>query len=169
VSDLATEQEPYIRLLQCRTCKSIDELPPYDGPEGGDVLLQITAERHGETHTGVLYNVPLIMWQSEKMKPKILDQITNGASGLDVFGTGFYATRMQFHDDAMKCYGQHQRPKGQCPEFRSEKKRLLPDTKADRKEVGLSDPKNAPGPKVYLCQFCPVAIFNARKQTERIE
>ena len=166
MSTTPIEQEPYIRLLVCRTCKSIDELPPYDGPEGGDVLLEITVERHGENHIGTLYNVPALHWQSKTMNAAIREQVTNGATGLDAFGTNFYATRMQFHEDAMTCFGQHNRPKGQCPDFRSEKKRLLPSTKAERKEVGLADPKNAPGPKVYLCDFCPVRTFNARKFNE---
>lgn len=169
MSDLATEQEPYLRLLVCKTCKSIDELPAYSGPVEDDVLLQITVDRHGENHLGNLINVPLLHWQSKTMKAQVLDQITNGSAGLDVFGTGFYATRMQFHEDAMSCYGKHQRPKGQCPEFRADSKRLVPDTKAERREVGMSDPKNAPGPKVYLCQFCPVAVFNAKRQMEGIK
>ena len=160
-----TEQEPYVRLLVCRTCKSIDELPSFDGPVEQDVLLEITVDRHGSEHIGTLYNVPMLHWQSKTMKAKIIDQLTNGSAGLDVFGTGFYATRMQFHDDAMKCFSQHQRPKGQCSEFHADKKRLLPDTKLDRKDVGLSDPKNAPGPRVYLCDFCPVSVYNAHKAT----
>jgi hypothetical protein len=132
------------------------------------VLLEITLERHPE-HLGRLYNVSLLHWQSKTLKPQIIEQITSGASGLDAFGTGFYATRMQFHEDAMKCFAVHSRPKGQCPEFHADKKRLLPTTKAERHEVGLSDPKNAPGPRIYLCDFCPVRTFNERCAREGIK
>lgn len=163
----STEQEPYIRLLVCRTCKTIDELPPWDGPAESDVLLAITVDRHGPEHVGVLYNVSELIWRSEGLREQVIDQIRQGGSaGIDVISPGFYSTRMQFAEDAMSCYAQHLRPKGQCPDYMSPSKRLLPPTKAERKEVGLPDPMNAPGPKVFLCQFCPVHVYNVTKQRE---
>ena len=101
LNDGGTEQEPHFRLLVCRTCKTIDELPSAD-QDPSNVLLDITVERHGEDHIGVLYNVPAVVWMSEKMRPQVVEQIQGGgSSGLDVFGTQFYATKMQFADDAM--------------------------------------------------------------------
>lgn len=142
-----------IRLLVCHTCRTIDELPPFEGTNpDDDVLLQLTVAKHGPEHKGKLANVSLVLWQSKTMRPKIVEQLQEGSSGLDVFGTNFYATRMSFHEDAMKCYSQHLRPKGQCSEFHSEKKRLLPDTAVERKEVGMAPVQS--GPKVYICDFC---------------
>ena len=160
------EQEPYVRLMVCRTCKSIDELPPYDGPPEGDVLLQMTVERHGETHVGLLINVGAIHWNSKTMKAAIIDQIQQGSSGLDVFGTQFYDTKMQFAEDAMTCWAEHNRPKGQCPDFRSDKKRLLPKTAAERKDAGLESPTESSATRIFLCDFCPVRVFNERKARE---
>jgi hypothetical protein len=57
----------------------------------------------------------------------------------------------------MICYSQHLRPKGACPDFNAESKRLMPDTKAERKEAGL-DPKRGL-PIIHLCSFCPVRSF----------
>lgn len=162
----AVEQEPYIRLLVCRTCKSIEELPPFSGRPEDDVLLRISVDRHGAEHIGVLYNVSALHWNSETMRAAIKDQITKGSSGLDVFGTNFYSTRMTFADDAMECWGKHMRPQGQCPDFRSEKKRLLPDTKGERKEAGLESPTKSSATRVYLCDFCPVRVYNERKARE---
>ena len=161
------EQEPYVRLMVCRTCKTIDELPPYEGPPEGDILLQMTVERHGETHVGLLVNVGAIHWATPTMRQAIIDQINKGSSGLDVFGTNFYETRMQFAEDAMSCWAAHNRPKGQCPEFRSETKRLLPKTAAERKEAGLESPKESSATRIYVCDFCPVRVYNERKAREQ--
>jgi hypothetical protein len=102
---------------------------------------------------------------SEKMRPQVIEQIQGGgSSGLDAFGTQFYATKMQFAEDAMACYGQHNRPKGQCPDYKSEKKVLKPGTAKDRADAGLSSTPT--GPKIYLCDFCPVKSFNMTKHHE---
>lgn len=163
----STQQEPYVRLLVCRTCKSIDELPPFDGRPEDDVLLQITIEKHGENHVGLLYNVAALHWQSETVRAQVIQQIQEGGSnGLNVFGTQFYETRMQFHEDAMTCYQQHARPKGGCPDFRSEKKRLLPGTNKERKDLGLAPVEKSGAPKVYLCDFCVVRVHAAKKYNE---
>ena len=160
------EQEPYIRLLVCRTCKSIEELPSHSGRPEDDVLLRISVDRHGPEHVGVLYNVSALHWNSETMRAAIKEQITKGSSGLDVFGTNFYSTRMTFSEDAMACWEKHLRPKGQCSEFRSEKKRLLPDTKGERKDLGLSAPEHSSATRIYLCDFCPVRVYNEKMSRE---
>lgn len=162
LTSLSNEQEPYFRLLVCRTCKTIDELPSAE-EDPGNVLLEITVERHGEDHIGVLYNVPKVVWMSEKLRPEVIQQIQGGSTGLDVFGTQFYATRMQFGEDAMVCYKQHNKPKGQCPDYKSEKKVLKPGTEKMRRAEGLGAPS---GPKVYLCDFCPVKSYNMKKSNE---
>lgn len=162
LTSLTDEQEPYFRLLVCRTCKTIDELPSAE-EDPGDVLLTITVERHGEDHIGLLYNVPKVVWLSQEMKPQVIQQIQGGSTGLDVFGTQFYATRMQFGEDAMECYRQHNKPKGQCSDYRSEKKALRPQTQRDRIAAGL---EISGAPKIYLCDFCPVKSFNMKKHNE---
>jgi hypothetical protein len=158
-----TQQEPYIRLLVCHTCKSIEELPPYEGPNEHDVLLNVSVEKHGDSHMGRLFNVSALHWHSETLRPMIIEQIRKGSPGLDVFGTQFYNTRMTFHEDAMACYKQHNRPKEGCPEFRVEKKRLVPGTNKERKEIGLSPVEKGTGPKVFVCDFCPVRSYYAHK------
>jgi len=69
---------------------------------------------------------------------------------------------MTFHEDAMTCWGQHNRPKEQCPDYKSDKKQLKPDTAAERKDAGLDKP-GTKGPKIYLCDFCPVKMYNQKK------
>jgi hypothetical protein len=161
---LDVEQEPHFRLLVCRTCSLIEELPGAN-EDPGDVLLTIAAERHGENHYGVLWNVPKGIWMAPKMKEAVMEQIHEGiGKGLDSFGTKFYETKSQFSEDAMSCFSLHNRPKGQCPDYKSEKKRLTPKTEQARRDAGL--PIEASGPKVYLCDFCPVKSFNMIKNNE---
>jgi hypothetical protein len=160
--------EPHIRLLVCRNCKTIEELPDYQGRPSDDLLLNISVEKHQkpDPHIGLLFRFPLKFWVVPKIREEIIKQIGSGSSGLDVFGTQFYETKMAFHDDAMKCYNQHLRPKGQCPDYKSEKKMLKPTTDAERKDVGLGK-AGEKGPKIYLCDFCPVKSFNMKKFNEK--
>ena len=163
----APEQEPYVRLMVCRTCKTIDELPPHDGPPETDVLLQMTVDRHGSEHVGLLINVGALYWASPTMRKAIIEQIQQGSSGLDAFGVQYYETRMQFAEDAMSCWAQHLRPKGQCTDFRAESKRLLPQTAQERKDAGLESPTQSSATRIYLCDFCPVRVYNEKKSREQ--
>ena len=163
---------PQIRLLYCKTCGSIEELPDYDGPPQYDHLLTISTERHrfpsGDEHIGTLFKVDLRVWSQYEARKKIIEQMKGGVSkGLGEIDESFYDTKSTFAKDAMKCYQRHQRPKGQCPDYMSDKKVLLPDTKADRKELGLTDITKLGGPKTKLCQFCPVHSYNVTKYREQ--
>jgi hypothetical protein len=42
---------------------------------------------------------------------------------------------------------------------------LKPDTAKERKEAGMD--KESKGPKIYLCDFCPVKSFNMKKHNEQ--
>lgn len=161
------KQEPYVRLLVCRTCKTIEKLPAYEGPAEHDVTLEISVERHGEGHVGQLINVSVLHWESPTMQAEIVKQIWGGSAGLDVFGTNFYETKDTFAADAMACYQRHLRPKDGCHEFRDESKRLLPGTDKARKDLGLAPVRESNGPKVYLCDFCPVRSVLARKHWDK--
>jgi hypothetical protein len=152
---------PDIRLLYCMVCDSIEELPPFEGVPEDDHLLEILVDQHkfasGEPHKGHLLKLPLLQWESPGLRKEIIKQLKGGGSkGIDEFDPDFYATRSTFQEDALKCYNAHLRPQDGCPDYESASKRLLPNTKADRKELGLVDPAKAPGPKNYLCQFCPI-------------
>lgn len=165
---LGNGKDVEIRLLVCRTCTTIEELPDYAGNPSDDVLLNISVERHQrpEPHTGLLLKFPLKYWAVPKIKQEIIGQIQQGSQGLDVFGTRFYETKMTFSEDAMTCYGQHNRPKGQCPDYKSDKKLLKPGTDKERKDAGLSK-SGQKGPKVYLCDFCPVKSYNMKKHNQQ--
>ena len=162
--DIALKEraEPQIRLLVCRTCKSAEELPDFEGRPEDDVLLQITVERHQnpEPHIGQLYKFPVKYWVRPDVKESIMNQIKEGiAPGLDVFGTNFYETKSQFGEDAMQCWSLHNRTTD-CSDYKHSRKILKPKTQQDRRDAGL-DPTGAK--TIYLCDFCPVKSIVQKK------
>lgn len=155
--------EPMMRLLVCKNCKSIEEVPSYEGPEGGegsaeyDDSLRFFVDQHMtkgcKKDHWIMYNLPTKYWIIPKVKESIEKQINEGAQGLDVFGTNFYATKANFTADAMTCWIQHKQTKD-CGDYKDEKKLIKPDTAKERLAAGMD--KEMTGPKVYLCDYCPV-------------
>jgi hypothetical protein len=105
-----------------------------------------------------MHKVPLKHWANEKTKKEIIRQLSEGSGGLSEFDATFYDTRSTFFDDASACYKAHQRPKGRCPDWKDDSKRLVPDTGKERRELGFAK-VNETGPKVYLCDFCPAKTY----------
>ena len=134
------------RLLICRDCRTIEELPDYDGPVDYDVLLDHAVEAHkfpnGEAHFGNLATVSDEQWRNESTRQQIIAQIRSKTTGLE---SEYYATKNTFEADAIACYNKHRRPDEGCIDWKIDKKRLGNPTK-----VGWQA-----GPKVYLCDFCP--------------
>jgi hypothetical protein len=154
------ENEPVLRLLHCKVCNSIEELPPYVGPAEHDQLLAIACEKHkfpsGEEHKGLLFIIPVKAWLNSDARKDVIRQIKGGGSkGLDEIDEGFYDTKSQFGEDAMTCWKRKNKPQDNCDEYQSESKRLLPNTAKERKELGM-DPLGDAGPKNYVCHFCPI-------------
>jgi hypothetical protein len=169
-------ENEYLLLLVCKTCKTIEEVPyvksgkylgegKYDQTDN-PFLEDVSGPHNRKGCYGNLVDVNLVYWMTPKIKESIVSQIkeqmTSGSpvsSGLDVFGTGFYDLKDTFSADAMSCYAIHNRPKGQCADYKAERKLLKPDTSKERKEAGLAQSTI----KVYLCDFCPVKMFNQQK------
>jgi hypothetical protein len=152
---------PIIRLLRCFVCETWEELPDYEGPSAGDILLEMTIEKHvfpsGEPHVGKLFEVPVKTWMDAEQRKAVLDNLGAGSRGLDDLDPekSFYETKMTFAADAMECWKAHNKT-SMCNDYESEKKRLLPNTAVERKELGLPLPKDLEGNKIYTCHFCPV-------------
>ena len=159
---------PKIRLLYCFNCKSIEELPDFEGNPDDDTLLQVMIEPHqsaGVPHTGHIIKVGVKLWSTESYRKSIIEQIRDGVSGgLANLDPDYYTTRATFYEDAMSCYKKHNRPQDSCPDWKNDNKRLVPKTAAERKEAGLPGPDVSMGTKVYLCDFCPVKSTVMTKQ-----
>lgn len=144
---------PKLRLLACRECKSIEEIPDYEGNPRNDVLLQDTLSRHmteWSTHEVALIKVPVKWWQDKTIQPQLIKQISQGGSkGLDELDAEYYASKATYADQAMECFNRHQRPKEGCIDWHEHDKRIGNPTTEGWKT----------GPKVYVCDFCPVSSW----------
>lgn len=156
---------PRLRLLICHDCGSIDVLPWYDGPpEYDDTLRYRLREAHqgplddfGEPryyHRGTMATVAEKSWDDSSTQKKIIDELVKAHAGGEVgLGSKIYHARSNFKDDAMQCWREHNRTEN-CGDYKSDKKKLVPDTRGDRKELGLdTSSRNRPG--TSLCVFCP--------------
>jgi hypothetical protein len=176
MGNIVDELEPdRINLLVCKQCKSIQEIPytktgkslgegRYDQSDNPFIQMYIgDCERQG--HFGVLTDCLTVAWMGNpSLKEGILTQIKEqilggGSKGLDILGTNFYNVKDTYSSDAMKCYAIHNRPQGQCSDYKSDRKELKPDTAKDRLEAGLK----ASNAKIHLCDFCPVKMYNQKR------
>lgn len=162
--------EPHMRLLKCMKCRSIEEVPDYDGPEGGentaeyDLTMKFFTDQHVSKNCKrddfVIYKFPTRFWVIPKVKESIEQQLKEGAQGLDVFGTNYYTTKENFSADAMQCWIKEHNQTQDCADYKSDKKLLKAGTDKERMALGLELNK---GPKVYLCDYCPVKSLVQRK------
>ena len=156
-----------VRLLVCAEEKTIEVLDDYTGPRGRadeyDVVLNVALEKHKSgverrPHIGQLFDVPKSDWDNPEAREQIQKQIRDkfegtGETGL---GTAAYAMRDTFREDAMTCWGEHNR-NPHCSDYKSEKKQLVPGTAEVRKEAGLPVfDKSNPATQRFLCEYCPV-------------
>lgn len=163
-----------IRLLICKTCGTAEELPWYDGDPKFDTWLNSAVEHHpkfgdGRSHiAGGLFNIDVQQFWNTPDKRKIT--LEDLYTQLEIPGTGeglgqnYYDLKSTYLEDAMTCWKGFNRTTdpGHC-DYRKENKRLLPDTAADRKELGIS-PKDRPS--TFLCDFCPVQSIVMQKNAE---
>jgi hypothetical protein len=159
---------PKLRILYCWQCRTIEELPDFEGRPEDDLLLEIVIEPHqttGVQHKGTLFKIPVGIWSVQSQREEIIRQMRDQISGgLDNLDPDYYNTRSTFYEDAMKCYSAHLRPTDSCSDWKSETKRLLPKTDALRKEAGLMSAESSASTRVYLCDFCPVKSVVMTKQ-----
>lgn len=153
---------PQLRLVVCKDCKSIEELPPYDGPVQKDILLEDTLSRHmteWSTHEVALIRVPESYWRNKPVQDRIVQQISQGGSrGIEELeeAQDYYGTRDTYREDALKCFNRHQRPKEGCIDYQNPDKRIGNPTSEGWKT----------GPRVYACNFCPVQVWVDKKKAE---
>jgi hypothetical protein len=152
---LSTEK---VRILICMVCNTIESFPDYSGPPQYDYLLENLLSRHefdsGTRHVGHLGNVLKNIWDKKDTRDKIVKQIREGTGGLDELDKGFYDVKDTFREDALHCWTVKHNRTTDCGDYKSESKRLLPDTKDDWKQLGIKRPAKTSFDR-YLCNFCP--------------
>jgi hypothetical protein len=158
---------PRIRLLLCATCRSIEPIPWFDGPAEYDDTLNYRVSKHafpsGTPHVmPVIGNTPAGLatvsektWEDPQLQRKVIEQLSEAASGSETgLGSKLYNLRDTFKDDALACWRKHSRTTD-CGDYKSDRMRLVPDTRGERRELGL-ETKASRRPGTSLCVFCPV-------------
>jgi len=160
-------EETEVRLVVCPTCKQIEEIPDFQGPVEYDTLLDVVASRHeydyDKPHPGLrMFRVKSTDWNNPRVRQEIIVRIKDETSTPGL-GDTFYTVKETFKEDAMKCWKQHNRRRN-CEDFKSDRKRLMPDTTKERKAIGVGPMQS----NRYLCEFCPVhAVMMQRMRAAR--
>lgn len=158
------------RLLICKPCRTIETLPLFEGPsaeEAQDPLLDGLVRRHVQKHGDIQSDAGLLMrvkdtdW--DKHRFEILNNLKQRWTG---FEPSLYAIKSTYEEDAMACFRRHGRPTADCYDWRDDSKLLTPtswhresddiDRSEQKKILAEIAPARQP---VYLCDFCPVAIY----------
>lgn len=160
---------PKIRLLYCYNCKTIEELPDFEGHPDDDVVLQVTIDKHesaGIKHSGFLSKIGVKLYSRPEVRKQVIENLRNRVGGgLADIDPDYYTTKATFFEDAMKCFNLHLRPSEGCMDWRDAKKRLVPKGTDDiRKELGLESAAKSASTKVFLCDFCPAKTHYVAKK-----
>lgn len=162
-----------IRLLICTTCNTVEELPAYSGDPRGDTwlrekekahLLPSGSGFHGEYHIARIEQSDWLSHKEDIIRQMVSEFSTFSAAGEGSgLGQRFYDAKDNYSVDALKCWRVDHARTQNCSDYMTQKMRILPDTRAERKSEGLS----ANRPEIHLCQFCPYhQIVEQRRASE---
>lgn len=172
-----------IRLLVCSRCETVEPIEwcatePAADPECGHPQCAEALQYRVIPHTvpvadGRVYHSNLVLadvsaaeWDRLSTRRQILKELTRPGDATPV-GAELYAVKNNFGADAAACWKQHNRTKD-CQDYKAESKRLLPDTKEMRRDLGLETRERKRPTQTYLCDFCPVkSIVMQRQNSER--
>lgn len=156
-----------IRLLICTTCNTVEELPAYSGDPRGDTwlrekekahLLPSGSGFHGEYHIARIEQSDWLSHKEDVIR-QMVSEFTKAGEGTGL-GAKFYDAKDNYITDAMKCWRVTHHRTTDCGEWMTQKMRILPDTRAERKAEGLSTER----PTIYLCSLCPINSIMEQKQ-----
>jgi uncharacterized protein YlaI len=166
-----------IRLWICHECKSVDAIPwcgedpNCEHPMCVDALeYRVAPHRlasdsrrfHGQVN---LADIEKSLWDKYSTREDVLvklQQIVDPGAGSGL-GQPLYTIAQNFDADASACWRQHNRTHN-CQDFKSQSKRLVPDTKAERKDLGLETRGRHRPTQTYLCDWCPVKSIMMQRQ-----
>lgn len=163
-----TERVAHVRLLQCWVCKTVEEIPDFEGLPEDDHVLQYVDEKHGgetqQPHHRALLRVEKAHWENRQIRRRIHTQMWADTKG---FVPEYYAVRDTLREDAGKCFAAHRR-QVPCIDYQDRSKRLGNPAARMRKELSKEMKRDftGGGPKVFLCSYCPVQGYVDRAKLE---
>ena len=172
IEETKDSDDAKIRLLVCNICQTVTPLPYFDGPNEYDQTGQARAQDHkfgdGRFHPFIVGTVSEKSWDNPRIRPEILaklsEELTPGEG--EGFGQEFYDVKNTFSEDAMKCWRIDHNRTTDCQDYKTEPKRLIPNTQADRRAEGLPSRARDIPTNMFLCDFCP---YKSVVQTKWVE
>lgn len=143
------------RLLVCRTCQTMNRMQDYDGAVEFDMelaeVIRIHKERSPlppESHMAQLFRV-------SDEEAAILDVESKLVETLSKEQLFIKETRDDLKVEALRCFDKHNRPGGDCPDWKDESKVI-----GFKKGI-------PPDKRRYLCEYCPVAARMKFREREK--
>ena len=131
----AASDGPQLRLLQCFTCKTLEEMPDFLGHPDDDAVLHTLDERHGGAsempHHRALHRMPVSQWESMEIKRSTVKRLWEGTTG---FTPSYYDVKNTLQDDASKCFTSHHR-QVPCIDWHDSSKKLTAGTSRARRKL----------------------------------
>jgi hypothetical protein len=164
---------PRDQLLVCGDCHTIEHIPAFDGPMEHNQPLQARLRNHlvpmaegVSTHAIAFTTVNARLWAtSEEFRTYIAKAITDAEKTGDVgLGSKMYDLKSTFQEDAMNCWRHAHNRTQDCGDYKSEKMKLVPDTKAERKDLGLETRHRFIESTVFICDYCPYKSIVMQKK-----
>lgn len=172
VGVLGADTGPKLRILQCFTCQTLEELPDYprDGIPEDDAFLHYLDEKHGgmtqQPHHRALLDVSERHWKNDRTRAQMVEQMWSKESG---FKPEWYARRDTLTEDALKCFAKHNR-QVPCIDWMDSSKRIGNPEAKDRSLLAKALKRTVqdigPGPQIFLCNFCPCCSHVNNKKWE---
>lgn len=144
----------------CNHCGTVKEMPDYEGPWNYDQwLTELIREHQGPNHPPTTQTVHIARIEESKWRDpaaregvlaKLPEEVGMPGSGAGL-GQSYYDAKSNFSADAFRCWATEHNRTTNCGDYKSDSKRLYPDTKGERRDLGL-DPKSRPN--TFLCDFC---------------
>jgi hypothetical protein len=159
------EDGPRDQLLVCGDCHTIEHIPAFAGPMEHNQPLQARLRNHlvpladgVSTHAIAFTTVNAKLWaESAEFRRYIAKAITEAEKTGDVgLGSKLYDLKSTFQEDAMDCWRNKHNRTEDCGDWKTEKMKLVPDTKAERRDLGMETRHRFIESTVFICDYCPV-------------
>ena len=174
ISEEELKNGPRDELLVCADCETIEHIPGFDGPPEYNQARLARLRGHvvdladgtGRSHAIAFTTVNAKLWaENDEFRKYVVNAISDAQKTGEVgLGSGLYDLRSTFAEDALRCWRVEHNRTENCQDYRSDKKRLVPPTRGERKELGLETRAKNIYTTSYLCDYCPYASVVAQRK-----
>lgn len=170
-----------LRLIVCTRCETVEPVEwcaekagadPDCGHAQCEQALQARMIEHTVSQpTGHYFHADLGLfdvsedeWNKLTTRKEILKNLRPPGSAVP-YGADMYDLKSTYHQDASKCWKQHNRTRN-CQDYKAASKRLVPPTRELRKDLGMETRDKKRPTSAFLCDYCPVQSIVMQRQRD---